>query len=287
MADQQDKQNFTIRTGYFLVLSLLYFVISFHAFIFTSGGWTAFLMYGFGGLIFFGVNYIFLCAFVGIKKSHYLPMPKKWVIILICTQIITLLFNTGDYGDNKGSFSFFEVLLGRNPRDSINFNREPMLGSFAGAVALLGVVSYMFCLISLEIKTIRGAVSNRAIENKLFSRQKFSKTDILGILIIFLGFIYVIKYFIMFQFYGLTVECLFLLSGVGLIMKKRWAQTFLYIFLPILLFTAVMNLLAGGNYFLRYPHKLVEPLSKIVFAIVGIIFLVQKATQNSFRTEGT
>ncbi len=143
----------------FLLLSFLYFAVSFFGFVITSSGWTGFLIYGIGGLIFFVADYLILCGLIFSKRSSSLRFPIKWFVVLFIIQIIALLFNVGDYGDNTGSRSFFEVILGRSYwscHGNNDCSRPPLLGSFAGLFALLGLISYLIALITIQVRALRG-----------------------------------------------------------------------------------------------------------------------------------
>jgi len=140
------NKNIQVKRGVFLLLVFLYFFLSFLGFFFTSSGWTGFLIYGMGGLIFFVVNYLIFCGLIFGKRIISLACSVKWLVMLIVIQILALLFNMGDYGDNTGSRSFFEVILGRSYWSCHGTNdcsRPPLLGGFAGLLALCGMLFYL------------------------------------------------------------------------------------------------------------------------------------------------
>ena len=149
-----------IKRGLFLFLAFLYFLSSFLGFFFASSGWIGFLIYGMGGMIFFVVNYLIFCGVVFSKRLTSLAFSLKWFVMLTAIQIIALLFNMGDYGDNTGSRSFFEVLFGRSSwscRGTNDCSRPPLLGSIAGLLAMGGALSYLIALITVQVRTIRAS----------------------------------------------------------------------------------------------------------------------------------
>ena len=142
-----------MKTILFLIASFFYFLISFLGFVFTSGGWVGALVYKLGGGIFFLVNYIIWSVIFFIKKPHSVVISKKLFFVLILIQLIALFLNVGDYGDNSGSFSFFEVIFGRSHADRSNFNKPPLLGVHAGTFAFTGVFAYLLCLAFFQFVT--------------------------------------------------------------------------------------------------------------------------------------
>ena len=149
------RESIDIKRGNFLFLAFFYFLASFFGFAFSSGGWTL-LFYLVPSLIFFLVNYLFLCSFINIKRPDYLNIPMKWFSILILIQIFAYLSALGDYGDNSGSRSFFEVFLGRSADDC---HRPPMLGYDAMWLAIAGAFSYLVALITFQVKILRKGTS--------------------------------------------------------------------------------------------------------------------------------
>lgn len=160
----ENQKVFKIKTGWLLLLFFLYFVASFLAFVFTSSGWTGFLIYGIGGLVLFGTNCLLLFTLIISKKSNTFIISKKWITTLVIVQLITLFFTLGDYGDNAGSRSFFEVILGRSHWSCIGNNdcsRPPLLGDFAALFAFLGMVSYLITLLVVQIGISNGSETSK------------------------------------------------------------------------------------------------------------------------------
>lgn len=99
----------------FFFLVLIYSIVSWLAFAFTSGGWAGVLFLVFFGPAVFGtlVLITFIASLVyGYKKKSKVGPPNYLLLLIIPVQVILLLFNVGDCGDNTpGTYLFYETVL--------------------------------------------------------------------------------------------------------------------------------------------------------------------------------
>ncbi len=218
-----DNAAIEINPRVFLVLFFAYSVLSFFGFFLTSSGWTAFLFYGIGGLFFFLPNYIFLAVMILSRRLESVHVQRKWLIVLAIVQACALLFNVGDYGDNTGSRSFFEVLLGRSYSScpsSGDCDRHPMLGDFAFQLALSALISYVITLVVIEFK-IAGS-----------SRDTKTSSGVVGIdlwawFFVLYGAIHgFMSYHLRWRHEALYVlaSILIVITGLSLLWRRKWAR---------------------------------------------------------------
>ena len=101
-----------LKKGVILSILWMYLCISLILFLLTSHGW-ALLLY----ITTVNTSILIIAGIISsviIVISKRFNLVKKQVPIMIALQIIAILFNYGDCGDEKGGFSFFERVLGFN-----------------------------------------------------------------------------------------------------------------------------------------------------------------------------
>lgn len=108
---------YQIPSWIFVVAFILYSIVSTLLFLFTAGGWTAFM-----GLLFNVLFYTGCCvalaanvAQLGRRNSRTLLLPAKLLIGILAVQLFILLFNYNDCGDAEGSFLFLQRVLTDQP----------------------------------------------------------------------------------------------------------------------------------------------------------------------------
>ena len=92
---------------------LLYCIVSWLTFFFTSGGWGCAFYICYVGPFYLILILIFLLSFA-LSKKKSLTIHKKGLWLVFSTQALAILFNYGDNGDGYGNYVFFERILGIN-----------------------------------------------------------------------------------------------------------------------------------------------------------------------------
>lgn len=98
----------------FFFLVLIYSLVSWFSFAFTSGGWTGVAYIVFIGPAVFGtlVLITFIASIVlRYRKKSKVVLPIFLLVLIIVVQVILLLLNRGDCGDNDGGYYFYERVL--------------------------------------------------------------------------------------------------------------------------------------------------------------------------------
>ncbi len=129
---------------------IVYAILAVASFVFTSGGWTAFVFVLPGtALLFVICTLVLLIANLVSKNRRDLFVSKSMIFSLLGIHILTVLMNTGDCGDGTGTYQFFQVLVGSNGWHLCNTGREALLAGFSPLVFLI----YFIGLVSFLIKS--------------------------------------------------------------------------------------------------------------------------------------
>jgi hypothetical protein len=101
----------------FVVVFILYSIVSTLLFLFTAGGWTAFLGLLFNVLFYTGccVALLVNAARLSRRNIHALQLPVRLLLSVAVVQLFITLFNYGDCGDASGSFLFVQRVLANQP----------------------------------------------------------------------------------------------------------------------------------------------------------------------------
>ena len=97
-----------------LIYSLLYAIISYSLFVFSSGGWHQIIFLYFGFIFWITLLLIFSVSLLirwRIKKKNLIFINADLLKLALATQILTILFNQSDCGDNPGSYPFFQIVF--------------------------------------------------------------------------------------------------------------------------------------------------------------------------------
>lgn len=117
-----------VNKWYFWIIFILYSIVSIASFVFTSGGWIAFVYILPDTVLVFGIiSFVLLISNLVLKNKKEVFLPKDLLYFLIIIQVLTVAFNFGDCGDGSGSFQFFQTLMGANGWGLCNTGREAPL----------------------------------------------------------------------------------------------------------------------------------------------------------------
>jgi len=99
---------------FFFSLFFLYALISTFLFTVTAGGWTGLLLVAPAWLIAYGVTSLVLLVIAVMKtlqKKKKITLNTKILPFLLGAQVLTMLLNIGDCGDDPGVYAFWQVTL--------------------------------------------------------------------------------------------------------------------------------------------------------------------------------
>ncbi len=139
---------------------VFYSVVSWLVFLGTSGGWAALFPCLYGGVFFLGTIGLVLlftiaCQLEGWKSIF---ISEKQLRIVLCIQLLAILFNPGDNGDGPGgSYPFFERLW------SNDRTHPPLLGPLAPYLTHFFYVTYAVALLVLLASVFRRRKGNSTL----------------------------------------------------------------------------------------------------------------------------
>jgi len=132
----------------FFGIFILYSVISIISFVFTSGGWTAFIFILPGSVLLFVICiFVLLIANLVSKNKRELLLSNGLIYTLVGAHILTILFNVGDCGDGSGSFQFIQVLMGTNGWSLCNTGREALMSGLSPILFLVYILVLLVFLV--------------------------------------------------------------------------------------------------------------------------------------------
>jgi len=135
---------YNINTWLLIIIYVAYSIISTLLFFFTSGGWTAFILYFMGGPLVYGFGLILLLINVIYRsfrsKLNSVNIRINLIKALLLSQFLALLLNQGDDGD---SFIGQHLSIGQIWGDSYFYNPYlAALGFFALCVYLILLITF-------------------------------------------------------------------------------------------------------------------------------------------------
>jgi|SRR3989344_2718289 len=131
----------------FLLVWLFYGILSILALTFSSTGWTALIILMgttifYGGVLVISTVISLIFASQGIKE---VLVSKKVLRSIVFLQVLTILFNYGDCGDNPGGSIFLLRIFSSNDCLISSSGSNPLIWVFLGLISLLAF-SYLISL---------------------------------------------------------------------------------------------------------------------------------------------
>ena len=132
-----------------LIGAIAYSLISSLAFVFTSGGWSALIFEYIWSIIFgvFCLLVLIISIYRQIKHISKISIRTSSLIFVFSAQFLTLLTNRGDCGDEAGSYSFIDKLIGG---DLCNSTSPSIFSNLFFIFALAYIASLIYFLFSIR-----------------------------------------------------------------------------------------------------------------------------------------
>ncbi|MEO1428266.1 MAG: hypothetical protein AAFV71_04210 [Cyanobacteria bacterium J06633_8] len=139
---------YNINIWLLIIIYLAYSIISTLLFFFTSGGWTAFILYFIGGPLVYGFGLLILLIngiYRSIKsKINSANIKINLIKTLLLNQFLALLLNQGDYGDSLNSQY---LSIGKLWGDSYFYN------PYLAGLGLLVLFLYLILLVTFWLQS--------------------------------------------------------------------------------------------------------------------------------------
>ena len=176
----------------FVRMLILYLLLTLVLFLFTSGGWSSLMVLFVWGLVLsvLGLISLLWAAYLSsVYKKPLIIFDKRFFLILIIVQLITVLLNFNDNGDNPGHYTFIQNISAFRDAGFLDLFSFPL-----DLIYFVLLVSFLF----LSFKKVSGSTSEKIPNTVNVPRQ--GSGNIIGAIIGGMFVVLIIPWSYFFQF---------------------------------------------------------------------------------------